>query len=90
MKDELIKNFSQAIVQLDDPASAAEPSDVSGLPSGGSEPRAVFGLPRELPSLFGGVNAGPPTNLPEQVSQSQIASENRKRWSSDGAAKDGE
>jgi hypothetical protein len=72
-RDELIKNFGTAGL----PASSGDPNinDTTGA-------RASFpsGEPSTLPSLFAGEYSAPPSNLPEQVSQATIASENRERW----------
>jgi len=39
----------------------------------------VFGLPRELPSLFAGEHTAGESNLPVTVSQSTILAENEQR-----------
>jgi len=59
--------------------SSAQPSDVENQPKGARSPRTIVDF-AELPSLFQGENAGPPTALPESVSAAQIADENRARW----------
>ncbi len=62
----------------------------AGLPESSSDPninnttgaRASFptGEPSTLPSLFAGEHTAGESNLPEQVSQSTIASENVSLW----------
>jgi hypothetical protein len=89
IRDELIRNFEQSPAPASNNASAARPDDASGSPSGGREPNAVYGLPRELPSLFQGENPGPLTTLPESVSAAQIADENERLWGNIGPAKKG-
>lgn len=77
MKDELIKNFSEGTPALADTfASAAEPNDRT-YPA--REPRTVYGLPRDLPSLFAGEYSAPASNLPAQVSQAEILAQNEGR-----------
>ena len=78
MKDELHKNFGAPTdFNSGDPAM-----ETTGAPS---VPRAI-GLPSELPSLYAGEYAAPASNLPTQVSQSQLAGENRDRWGNVGPA----
>ena len=71
VRDELTQNFGTG-----GPGASGDP-DINNT-TGVTVPRAI-GLPSELPSLLQGENAGPPCNLPEQVSQKTILSENEGR-----------
>jgi hypothetical protein len=69
MRDELIKDFGQKGSPANSYASAAEPND-NTYPA---RMNLSMGEPKDLPSLFGGENAGPPINLPERIAASESA-----------------
>ena len=75
VKDELLKNFSEATAPANSFASAAEANSTT-YPARASFPS---GEPRTLPSLFAGENRGPDSNLPENISAASIATRSLER-----------
>jgi len=74
-RDELVQNFSEGFAPTNSFASAAEPND-NTYPV---RMNLSMGEPKDLPSLFGGENAGPPSNLPEQIPAATVAQESIAR-----------
>lgn len=82
IRDELIKHFQESTAPKNTFASAAEPNS-NTYPARQSN---VIGNVRDLPSLFAGEHTAGESNLPMQVSASEIAAENRVRWGNLGPA----